>query len=245
MSVQKSLALITAVTFGIIMLGIGVSVAGPDFVPNGGFDAALGVLPMDVCWDANVEDPTIESGVLFINTTAGGPSHMYLQQDDLLSALGNSCAPMDQWVFETSMKYVSGSYPGGRTGRFAPFLIGFQINGTSYGDLRIRSDEIFLLTTGHARAETTWGTSTIDTTDDFHTYGVIINACADANGKNMYVYFDDTAFSNSILQGSTYSYTDDKRILWGDGGASYGKSYWEYVYHNAFNNGTCGTFLYY
>jgi hypothetical protein len=240
MSVQKSAVFIIVATL-VFAAGIGASIAGPDFVPNGGFDAALGVHPEDICWVINEANPTISNGVLVVNTTTPTPN-MYVQQN-LIEELGSNCDPMDQWIFETSMKYISGYYPGGSGSRYSPFNATFQTNSTSFNSLRIRDGEIFLLQAGNQKG----ASALVNTTDDFHTYGVIINACADGNGENVYVYYDDPGFTNSIIQGETFYIYDPSGadIYVGEAGPGYGVSHWEYAYHNAFYNGTCGTFLYY
>ena len=179
---------------------------GPDAVPQG-----------MTLFDDATQNPSLSGGTLTLSTTGLTSSMYYLHAGAEIALFG-----LPQ--IETSMRFVSGTFSGGR----APAMISFGVGAGAGANILFKQD---LVQSSDAAGSTIRQSASVDTDGAFHTYLI---AMAGTNaGDSFTVYQDSNPILTDTLLTSIPAFGTTPNVAFGDlTSIAGGTSEWKTFSHN-------------
>lgn len=169
--------------------------------------------------DTAVNDPTLSSGILTIDTDIDSELMSYSMTG---SALAMPAAPVIE--FNMRMDSHSTSFPTLRTGAAVSITTQNSVGNVIY----IGIDEVFFLTTGGSQGPT----ASIDTDSSFHDYRIEVAGLS--AGSAISLLQDNSLVLSHVLVTDAANYGNEERIFFGNNTTvAHGTSEWVSFQHNA------------
>ena len=167
--------------------------------------------------DDAAQNPALSSGILTLTTTVSANSMFYIHSG---SVMGITDLPQ----IETTMRFVSGGFSGGR----APAMISFGV-GSGYGaNILFKQD---LVQTSDAAGSVIRQSASVDTDGSFHTYRIELAGIS--VGSSFTVFQDNVAILTDTLQTSVGAFGSAPNVAFGDlSSIAFGTSQWQSFSHN-------------